>query len=160
MAKQNYGGVYANMEFPPYVWTEYPKHVPIGGGRYEVANNADDEAKILQRLQKDEDNAPAYIEPLVTDPAKEILISRARELGVPFNAKWSKTKLEQVVKEAEDTIDSLPAESNKSEDTELPSEELKEKLLAEAKALGIPANRLWGIPRLRASIAEFTKATK
>lgn len=168
MAKQNYGGVYANMEFKPYVWTEFPKHIMTGiGDKYEVAYNAEEEAKIRAKLQKDEDDAPAITAPHVADPAKQILISRATELGVAFNPKWSKEKLGRVIQQAEEDADNLPADvvgtrkvksvlkefptTIGAEATETVS---KEALIAQAQALGIPANKLWGIPRLKASIAE------
>lgn len=155
MAKQNFGGVYANMDFPPYVWTEYPKHVPTGAnGKYEVAFNEADEERILAKLQKTEDDAPAKVEPYVADPEKEILISRARELQVPFNPKWSKAKLERIVQEAEDEVDALPVETTAKKLDEVTSEEDKDELIARAKALGIPANRLWGVPRLLTMIAD------
>lgn len=162
MAKQNLGGVYANMEFAPYTYQEYPKHVPIGpNGKYEVALNAAEEERILSKMQKYDDDAPAETVAYVPDPDKEILISRAAELGIPINRKWSKAKIQTLVEGAEDDVDSLPAESEKTEDEEALSnttpEELKESLIAKAKSLGIPANKLWGIPRLKASIAEVTK---
>lgn len=143
MAKQNYGGVYANMEFPPYEFREYPKHVVTGPfGQYEVANNETEETVIRAKLQKDHDDAPAVAAPMVADPAKEILISRAREIGVPFNPMWSKVKLDAVVKAAEAELDNLP-----------PEEDDKDALIARANALGIKATKLWGIPRLKQDIA-------
>lgn len=169
MAKQNYGGVYANMDFKPYAYTEYPKHIPTGPhGKFETANDAMEEKAILAKLQKDEDDAPAIAMPFVSDHAKDILISRATELGVAFNPKWSKMKLEQTVKQAEEDTDNLPADvvgTRKVKPiidmtaTEIDSEPeiSKDDLIAQAKALGIPANKLWGIPRLKSSIAEASK---
>lgn len=170
MAKQNTGGVYANMDFPPYTYVEYPKHISIGPhGQHTTVFNKQEEQELLSKMQKDQDDAPAYIEPLVVDPAKEILISRARELGVAFNAKWSKAKLEQVVKAAEDDVDNLPpempaekksriaapvVEDDAAESVEITPEEYKDSLISQAKSFDIPANKLWGIPRLKASIAE------
>lgn len=173
MAKQNYGGVYANMEFKPYVWTEYPKHITTGpNGIYETAQDAVQEQNIKERLQKDEDDAPAILSPHTSDPAKEILISRATELGVAFNSKWSKAKLEQVVAQAEEDADNLPADvvgtkkiidKQKNavisiESGEIIDEPTKEELIVQAQSLGIQANKLWGIPRLKASIAEAQKS--
>jgi hypothetical protein len=163
MAKQNLGGVYANMDFPPYVWTEYPKHIKTGNGsEFSIANNAEEEAKILAKLQKNEDDAPPETYNYVADPEKEILISRAAELGVPINRKWSKSKIQTVVQGAEDNVDALPAELPEVEEVipEENSEQYKDKLIAEAKDLGIPANKLWGIPRLKSSIAEIKKSRK
>lgn len=173
MAKQNYGGVYANMDFHPYVYTEYPKHVSTGNGRYEVVNNEAEELKILDKLQIVNDAAPAEAIRHVADPEKDILIARAYELGVAINRKWSKQKLEQVVKTAEDDVDSLPADETTIKPVsqvvvsqfEIPEEtppvDEKAELLAEAKALGITPQgvHLWGIPRLKAAIAEV-KARK
>lgn len=169
MAKQNLGGVYANMEFPPYEFREYPKHITTGlYGQHEVVNSAQEEEALRARLQKALEDKPADAVHLVADPAKEILISRAYELGVAINRKWSNAKLAKVVKEAEDAIDDLPPEQigrKKSAPIEVISEpeaeeetgsadELKEYLISQAKELGIPANKLWGIPRLKTSIAE------
>lgn len=173
MAKQNLGGVYANMDFPPYVWQEYPKHIATGPhGKYEVAQNAADEERIRAKLQKDQDDAPAEPVHLVLDPQKEILISRAHELGVAINRKWSVAKLQQVVNAAEQSVDNLPAEGEEGQADETPNDpsgtvvdmpqepidetpkQLKDRLLAEAKALGIEAHHLWGVPRLKAAIAE------
>lgn len=162
MAKPHTGGVYANMDFPPYVYQPYPRHVPTGPhGKYEVANSEAEEAAILGKLQKDQDDAPAVMAPHVADPEKEILISRARELGVPFNSKWSKMKLQLLVNEAEAAVDDLPPEEEptkrKGKSVEDVEEGLKDHLIEQAKALGIPANKLWGIPRLRSSISEAKK---
>lgn len=172
MAQQrNYGGVYANMDFGPRVWVEYPKHICTGpNGQYEVANNLEEEQVIVARIRKEGGEVPVHVAPHIQDPEKEILMSRARELEVPFNPKWSKAKLKQIVQQAELDIDNLPPEeSTKTRVEEQPKEEeiveeesetgisqdeLKDQLIAEAKELGIPANRLWGIPRLKSSIAE------
>lgn len=173
MAKQNYGGVYANMDFPPYEYIPYPRHVITGpNGMFEVANSEEEEKKIKDRLRKQRDEAPEEVEAYIVDPEKEILISRARELGVPINRKWSKQKLEQVVGSAEAETDNLPPEEPElleidnselvSDSKELEalvakigdSEEDKEVLLEKAKELGLAANRLWGIPRLKAAISE------
>jgi hypothetical protein len=174
MAKQNYGGVYANMDFPPYEFREFPKSVPTGPyGKHEIAYSKTEEMAILAKLQKDEDEAPAVVAPYVADPVKEILISRARELQIPFNSQWSKAKLTKIVEEAEADVDNLPAEVPESkrnsqsaaspEDPDdedegeldvVNEDELKDKLIAQAKSLGIQDNRLWGIPRLKMSITE------
>lgn len=154
MAKQNLGGVYANMDFPPYEYREYPKHIRTGPyGRYEVANNAAEEEKILAKLKQDNDDAPAIMAPLIADPEKEILISRARELGIAFNSQWSKAKLTLVVQAAEKEIDNLPPEEELDE---------KAKLYAEAKSLGLKAQgmHLWKIERLKAAIAEVKAASE
>lgn len=170
MAKQNFGGVYANMDFPAWQFVEYPKHIITGlHGKFETAYSAADEERIRARLQKDQDDAPAEHVPYVADPAKEILISRARELGVAFNSKWSKAKLEQTVKAAEDAVDDLPAEEVAvrpkrpmptppiiENDEEATADVQKARLYDRAKELGLNAQgmHLWGIPRLKAAIAE------
>ena len=171
---QNLGGVYANMDFPPYTYIEYPKHITVGPhGKIEVANNIDEEKAIRSRLQKASDDAPAEIHNYVADPEKEILISRARELGVPFNAKWSKAKLQSVVDAAELEIDNLPPEDSEAKkaaqeaaieqqfDDEDPdpvesAEEEKTRLYEKAKSLGINEKNmhLWGASRLKSAIAE------
>lgn len=176
MAKQNYGGVYANMEFPPYEYIPYPRHVITGPkGQFEIAYSEEEERKIKARLMRERDEAPVENEPFAHDQEKEILISRARELGVPINRKWSKEKLKSVVSTAENEIDNLPPEDDYdnfpatvSPETHLKnsftapaeeehhSEEDKDVLIAKAKELGFPATKLWGIPRLKASIAEAT----
>lgn len=172
MAKKNYGGVYANMEFPPYEYVPYPRHIITGpNGLFEVAHSEQDEKEIKTRLRKERDEAPEESEAFAIDPEKEILISRARELSVPINRKWSKEKLGKVVRDAEDAIDNLPPEDDQPvkqsqinlddepaedfvEEPKLESTEDKAELIAQAKALGIPATFLWGVPRLKASIAE------
>lgn len=171
MAKHNFGGVYANMDFPPYEFQPYPKHVKTGpSGEYEIAFDEAEERKIKARLQEQYENAPAETELFVVDPEKEILISRARELGVPINRKWSKEKLTKVVREAEAAIDDLPPEDEednfiKTSAPRMPQEvnvepettEIdKDALIEEAKLLGLPATKLWGVPRLQAAIAEIT----
>jgi hypothetical protein len=158
MAKQNFGGVYANMEFKPYEWQEYPKHITTGPhGKYEIVNNLEEEEKVLAVLQKQYDETPGVFVPFVADHAKEVLISRARELGVPFNSLWSKTKMEKVIAEAEAAVDDLPPEETepkKPATVDKTTKEFKDKLLAEAKSLGIPAVHVWGVPRLENAIAE------
>lgn len=155
MGKQNLGGVYANMDFAPYVYQEYPKYIPTGPhGQHVIAKDADHEEKILAKVQQDQDDAPPEPVQYVSDPEKEILISRARELNVPFNSKWSKLKLQHIVNEAELEVDSLPAEYPLDKNENENSREYKEKLISDAKALDIPATHLWGIPRLKAHIAE------
>lgn len=186
MAKQNLGGVYANMDFPPYVWQEYPKHISTGPyGKFETVHSKQEEMAILARLDSEFDNAPAEAVKYVPDPEKDILIARARELGVAINPKWSKAKLSVVVSEAEEAVDNLPAElpqarerpSNKltlgnvaPPQSMLPAEDpkdaqydspddLKNALYLEAKDLGINGTgmHLWGIPRLKQAIAEHKK---
>jgi len=171
MAKQNYGGVYANMDFPPYTYVPYPRHIATGPrGEYEVAYSEEEERKIKARLQREHDNMPEEVEAFATDPEKEILISRARELNVPINKKWSKEKLKSVVSAAEADIDNLPPEdedddhigvvsltapTNNNDDNAETDD--KEALLGQARDLGIKAQgmHLWGVPRLKATIAEF-----
>ena len=177
MAKQNYGGVYANMDFPTYEYRAYPRHIVTGpNGLYEVANSAEEEMKIKARLRKTYDEMPSEPMLLTADPEKEILISRARELNVPINRKWSKQKLENVLKEAEAAIDDLPPEDELTQLDDLPAtedfaeevtaedldEEDKDALLAKAKSLGIKVQgmHLWGVPRIKATIAEFKASTE
>ncbi len=170
MANRNLGGVYANMEFKPYQYQEYPKHIRTGDhGQYTVVYDATEERALLNSMKQIQDNEPAYVAPLVADPEKEILISRCRELGVAFNSKWSKQKLLGVVRDAEAAVDDLPPEEaptkkakveepEEIDDTEqeiVDQDALKDKLIAQAKELGIPnVNRLWGIPRLQLHISE------
>lgn len=153
MAKQNLGGVYANMEFPTYEYREYPKHIRTGlHGAYEIAQNENDEMRILTKLKQDDDNAPAIApQALVADPEKEILISRARELGIAFNSQWSKAKLKVAIDTAEKEVDNLPPEEELDE---------KAKLFKEAKSLGLKAQgmHLWKIDRLKAAIADAKEA--
>lgn len=146
MAKQNLGGVYALMDFPPYSYQEFPKHIKVDRhGNYEIAQNAEEESKILEKIL---DSMPAEteVEVLASDPQREFLIARAKELNVAINRKWSIAKLTAAISEVENSVDNLPAET--------PATELKDELIAKAKELGIPANKLWGIPRLKASIEE------
>lgn len=161
--QHNYGGVYANLDYVKLygnkTYKEYPKHIPTGPhGKFEEARDEIEESKILAKLQKDDDDAPAEVVNYVADPEKEILISRAAELGVAINRKWSKAKIAQTIQDAEDSIDLLPVEAAPAEPEQ--TEELKTELIAEAKALGIPATKLWGIPRLRATISEVKSKKK
>ncbi len=150
--KQNLGGVYANMEFPTYEYTEFPKHVVIGPhGKYVVIHNKEEENELLAKLQQDYDDAPPETVRHVVDPAKEILISRAAELGVAINRQWSVAKLQKVIQEVEEAVDNLPPEGD-SVGGKAPVEN-KDELIAKAKSLGIKATHLWGIPRLKAEIA-------
>lgn len=160
---QNLGGVYANMDFPPYTYIEYPKHIIVGPhGQTKIVQNAEEEKVLKAAMQKEHDDAPPAPLFYAADPEKDILISRANELGVPINTKWSKAKLEQVVKAAEDEIDNLPAEGQEFDYTSPAvisveeSTDDKEELIAEAKSLGIDGKNfhLWGVPRLKAAIAE------
>jgi hypothetical protein len=172
MAKQNYGGVYANMEFPPYEFREFPKHISTGhkdrAGKsiFEIANTAEEELAIKKRIQTFLDNAPAEASFSEQDPEREQLAQRAKELNVPINRKWSIKKLQAVIASAEDSVDDLPPEENLAPDEIVSDEPVveiatasdhleneKDKLIAEAKSLGIAANKLWGIPRLRSEIA-------
>lgn len=182
MAKHNYGGVYANMDFPPYEYVPYPRHIPTTDGKYEVANSEAEEAAIKAKLKKDHDNLPALDPYFTSDPEKEILFARAKELGVPFNPKWSKAKLKNVIDTAEMEIDNLPPDSGFGdkapafftrdlmtptltdtfdklvETPNIPDD--REALVAKAKSMGInPVGiHLWGIPRLKATIAEHEQA--
>jgi hypothetical protein len=170
-----YGGVYENMDFEtiygPKEWHEFPKAIPTGpDGQSTIVQNAAEEKAIRARMQKDEDDAPALQPAYVADPEKEILISRARELNVPFNPKWSKAKLTATVEAAESDVDNLPAEAKATPQHKslaeiaesLPPlhnesiEDQKERLLDQAKAMGIKGNamHMWGIPRLKAAMAE------
>lgn len=174
-ARKPYGGVYEGMDFEaiygPKEWKEFPKAVVTGPhGKSVVVQNAIEEKALRAQIQKDEDDAPAEQPVFAADPEKEILISRARELGVAFNPKWSKAKLKATVETAEADVDSLPAETK----THTPSKSLeeiaanlpplhnesiedqKERLLDQAKAMGVKGNamHMWGIPRLKAAIAE------
>lgn len=149
-----YAGVYGNMNFPEWKYREYPKHISTGPhGQYVVAKNEEEEEKILVTLQKEDDDAPPEQQILVADPEKEILISRAAELGVAINKKWSKLKIKSAVEDAEAAADALPVESSEAE-VERDDEEYKLELIEKAKSLGIPANKVWGIKRLKKMIAE------
>lgn len=181
MAKAKpYGGVYENYDFEkvygPREWVEYPKAIPTGTGPFDksfkVALTAEEESAIRIALKQEfEDNLPAEVHAHVADPEKEILISRARELGLAFNEKWSKSKLQGIIANAEAEVDNLPAELPiaKPETRTMPSsllglpasqdeenEDVHAKLLDEAKRLGIKERNmhLWGVPRLKAAIAE------
>lgn len=165
-----YGGVYANIDYDklygPKKYHRYPMHIPVNSeGRYLIANNEEEEKAIRDKLQEQFDNSPAEQLPYFSDPEKDILISRARELNVPFNSKWSKAKLRAVVEQAEQDIDALPPEiitpKGKQEiftAAPLPAaedlEEDIEALRSEAKALGGKAVHLWGVPRLKQFIEE------
>lgn len=170
MAKRDYAGVYANMEFPPYQYQPYPRHINTGPhGQYEIANNEDEERRIKSKFNSAHTesafpNADEAVAPVV-DHEREILISRALDLGVPINRKWSKDKLKRIVAEAEAAVDDLPADevqggedksqSDLFEDSKDSEEhEDKDELIEQAKELGIPATRVWGVPRLKASIKE------
>lgn len=158
MAKQNLGGVYANMEFAPYSFQEYPKHVQTGPwGKYEIARDTKEEQEILARVnQKFEAHQDAQARDeaeALLDPHHESLVAKARMLGVPFNSKWSTPKLQIVINEAEKSMDDLPPEENISD-----VRHNQDELIARAKSLGIPATRLWGIPRLLREIAEKEQA--
>jgi hypothetical protein len=167
MAKRDYAGVYANMEFPPYQYQPYPRHVTTGPhGQYEIANNEDEERRIKSKFNSTHtesafSSADETVAPVV-DHEREILISRALDLGVPINRKWSKDKLKRIVSEAEAAVDDLPADEVQSDEDKsqpdlfeesLESED-KDELIEQAKELGIPATRVWGVPRLKASIKE------
>jgi hypothetical protein len=162
MAKQNLGGVYANMEFPPYEFREYPKHIKTGNrNNFEVANNVKEEEEIRSRLQLEKEVRIQAQEAEPTDPIRESLIKTLNKMNVPFNNKWSNTKLQMTIANAELETDNLPAienvatENNELEETE---EEDKDALIAQAKSLGINASRVWGIPRLKKEIAEAQEA--
>lgn len=171
MAKQNFGGVYANMDFPGYEYREFPKHIPTGPhGRYEIAANATEEEVIRKRLQAEADGFAAIPEFVhhTPDPEREALVSRAAVLGVPINKLWSITKLKSTIQAAEAAMDELPAEGaaplkptvlttpglDEHSASGLTPEEYKDKLIEEAKSFGLSATRLWGIPRLEQTIAE------
>lgn len=170
MAKQNLGGVYANMDFPPYTYQEYPKHIRTGPyGKYEIANTAKDEEEIRTRLQLQHEVAVQAAEAPPPDPIRDSLIARALRGGIPINQKWSNQKIEAVIQEASLAMDDLPPEDTAriapDENEEgggiiASEEETKDELIAHAKSLGILANKLWGIPRLRTSIAEAEAAKK
>jgi hypothetical protein len=171
--KQNrtFGGVFENYDFEkvygPKTWVEYPKAIPTGitphDKSFRIAQNAEEEAAIRATLQQAHDSAPAEAQPMVADPAKEILISRARELQIPINEKWSKAKLQGLVEAAEADVDNLPAEVPEPKAVYTPpepedsdNEDLHATLLAQAKAIGIKERNmhLWGVVRLKAAIAE------
>lgn len=180
-AQKPYGGVYENYDFEkvygPREWVEYPKAIPTGTTQFDksfkIANNKAEEDDIRAKFnQQIEDSLPAEQHAYVADPEKEILISRARELKIPLNEKWSKSKLQGLISQAEADVDALPVEiepskeqikdaklsllghSHISQDEE--NEDVHSKLLNEAKSLGIKERNmhLWGVPRLKAAIAE------
>lgn len=145
MAQRNLGGVYANMEFKTYEYQEYPKHIRTGPhGEYKVVNNSHEEEELKAKLEADQNDAPAEQIEVVSDPERDILIARAKDLGVPINKKWSIAKLKLTISDAESEIDDLPAEE----------EDSKEELLVKAKSMGINARPQWSITRLKNAIAE------
>ena len=169
MAKQNLGGVYAGMDFPPYEWKEYPKHVAIGPhGQTKIVQSAEEEQKLRAELQSEQDNEPAQQLPHVADPTRAILISRAREIGAAINPNWSITKLKSTIEAAEADLDSLPPETlvtTKATHEAAPEvpvlhnqspDDQKAELIERLKELDPTAKNLhlWGIPRLKAAIAE------
>lgn len=153
MARSNFGGVYANMDFPPYIFREYPKQIKTGDGIFEIVNSSEEETALRERLRTGTTKE--------LDVQRERLIERAASLGVPINKKWSVEKLSAVIRAAEpdDIILDISANDDLPPEIEDPAEEEsarddKDALIAKAKALGISANKLWGIPRLKAQIAE------
>lgn len=174
MAKQNFGGVYALMDFPPYQYREYPKAIQVGQrGEFKIAQNEEEESKIRSAIVAKIDSLPAENQAaaIAADPVRESLILRANELNVPINRKWSIGKLQAVVKDAEEAIDNLapddnlPANENadgalSDGSEEIHSEDDKEVLIAKAKSLGIPANKLWGVPKLKRTIEEVEASKK
>lgn len=151
MAKaRSFGGVYENMDFAPYVFQEYPKHIKTGDhGRFEVALNAEEEAEIRSRIEFKNEVITAKQEALGPDKEKEKLILRCEELDIPINRKWSSQKLYDLIREAESAIDALPPEPSLL-DTRGTDEH--KALLEEARALGINVHHAWGTPRLKAAI--------
>jgi hypothetical protein len=111
-----YEGVYANMDFEaiygPKQFLEYPKHVKTGptNNDFKTVYSAKEERELLATLKYEQDNPSPEQFHATTDNEKEILITRAHELGVPINRKWSKGKLQQVITDAENEFDNLPAE--------------------------------------------------
>lgn len=179
MAKQNYGGVYANMDFGTYEFREYPKHIKTGKyGQFVEVHNKEEEIAILGDIEKKQ--AATQIPDASIDHEKEALISKARKMGIPINALWSKSKLEKTIQQAEEELDNLPAEGDEVETSKvleistptlasasssipdgLTEEQYKDQLIATAKELGFKsASRLWGIARLKASIAEAEAHSK
>lgn len=54
MANQlNLGGMYDSMEFPPYVFKEYPKMVTVNGVE-KIVNNQREEIALLREIPTDE----------------------------------------------------------------------------------------------------------
>jgi hypothetical protein len=171
MAYKNTGGVYANMEFPPYEFREYPKLIPTGPhGAYQIVSSQREENELLDSLGVAREKALAAKAHGPVDPQKEILIARASELGVPINKQWSMLKLQAVISAAEAAVDELPPEGEEIEERihnkliaaadekveEISNfEDDKTELVARAKELGISsASRIWGVPRLKSAIAE------
>jgi hypothetical protein len=168
-----YAGVYENYDwekvYGPKQWVEYPKAIPTGPhGQFKVVQNAEEEKVIRAALQEIHDNTPPYQEPHVADNEKDVLISRARELKIPINTQWSKKKLLQVIADKEAEVDDLPPEDlvdpkpliapilAQADETENENEDLHTTLLNQAKHMGIHERNmhLWGVPRLKAAIAE------
>ncbi len=172
MAKANLGGIYAAMDFPPYEYREYPKHIVIGPhGQYKTAQNSKEEAEIKSQLSQDfvAEQIAAAAPP--SDPYHEDLILKARSLQIPFNSRWSNTKLAAVIKEAEEAQDNLPAEENvpttlaiagqlKSQSDDEAGSEDYDALTTKARSLGVNVNRVWGLPRLRREIEQAELAMK
>ena len=166
MARQKpYGGVYENMDFGNYVYQEYPKHIRTGDhGKFEVVQNEEEEKRVRAKLVKKTEIIQAEQLALGPDIEKEKLLLRCKELDIPVNSKWSNQKLYGLIREAEAAVDALPANENlpdgyssaEEADAEdhMDPEKLREQLIAEAKSLGIAANKTWGTPRLRSNIAE------
>lgn len=163
MAVQGYknnGGVYANMDFPPYEHREYPKHVITGPyGKYEIVHNREEEIKLKGVLEQNE-----IVSSLEAphDPEKDALIAKARFLGAPINRLWSNAKIQSVIAQAETAVDNLPPDEevadDEPEETAPPTiDELDDlqQLVAKAKELGIKSARIaWGAERLKARIAQ------
>lgn len=177
-ARRPYEGVYATIDFPPYEYQEFPKYIATGmHGKFEIAYTQEEELEIRTRNQLQSNVISAGRQFSQTDPERELLAGRAAELGVPINRKWSIAKLKQVIMDAEKSIDDLPADEGLQATPQinvddLPPDEnehvkqevppalvvdqarLKDDLIAKARSMGINANKLWGIPRLKATIAE------
>lgn len=56
---RTFEGVYENMDFPPYVFKEYPKMVYLDEEKtkYEIVNNAAEELAIADKLSRPTDTA-------------------------------------------------------------------------------------------------------
>lgn len=156
MAKSNNGGVYANMDFGSYVYQEYPKHIKTDKfGNYITVSDSTEEKKVRSELQySDQEAATEVVAQILEDPHHEALVAKCRVLGVPFNPKWSNSKLQATITANETSNDDLPPEEN-TED----AVEDKDALIAKAKSFGIPATKLWGVPRLLREI-EVAEANK
>ena len=50
MAKGQFGGVYANMEFPEYVFREYPKAIKLKDGRVVAVNSQAEELRMIDEV--------------------------------------------------------------------------------------------------------------